>query len=177
MNKKINKTNVNDTKIKLSHQKRKTRNISISFSYNLFKSIKMNNFTNYFKDETDFLNYLKYINLVLMTKISNTTYDEIIKDRHNHKIEGAPLSTFKKIIEKQYSNDFEFIQNIIDTDIYQLGYENDYGRINGYFIERDIFHIILLDPHHLIFPSKNGQVHKNKDLNNYNFCMSEVLLK
>jgi len=85
------------------------------------------------------------------------------------------LNKIKKIISAAYLEDTgdahamqDFAdQKIKDSEIWEIGFENDKGRIFGCFTE-NIFKPMLLDPYHLIYKEEEkGVVRRHKDVKNY----------
>lgn len=160
--------------------------LDLSFPY-LYFFVEFNDYTNKFKSARSYISYIDYLNATMFKKISETKYSAFVaKDstfsRHVHTVNGKELNKIKKIISAAYlenTGDTHAMenfadQNIKDSEIWEIGFENDKGRIFGCFTE-NVFKPILLDPHHLIYKEEEkGVVRRHKDVKNYKFFPKKI---
>lgn len=160
------------------------KNIVLDFSFPyLFYFIRFNEFTNKFKSPKQYIEYFDYVHKVLLSTLNKTKCKSIFSNndenfkKHTHVIDSAKqIILINNIIKSLYiANglneglaDAWIEQNIGDTTLWQVGLENGFGRIIGYF-QDNIFKIILFDPHHLIYKEEKGKVRKHKDVSTYSF--------
>lgn len=150
-------------------------------------STKHGDFTNLLKDDAQFYQYhgllFGKILPVLKKQKFKSGGDYIFKLKnnyimpHSHSIEEAEkLSLIYEILKKalikskNYSVEdaSEYIeQNISSEKLYQIGLESI--RIIGYF-DMNIFVVLLMDYHHLIYPSKYDN---QPDYKHYSVCPFE----
>ena len=134
--------------------------IMFRFSDFYLNSIQLKNFTNYFKSINE--SHKNFLNLFELLKFYNQiNSNEISLNKHFHIIEGIEYSKCIEILKK-YNNTIK-----IDTlSLYSIGLKQGL-RVIGQKMGVNIFEILFLDPHHLIY---NSIKYNDKDYMNYNFC-------
>ena len=150
-----------------------------------FQSTTINSFTNFYKDKDSFLKFIKKLFEVDIPNLSKKTFNELKSSKkHYHKIENNKddkkrnmvINIIKKMLKSKNFNSRqieEFInQNILDTDIYQLGLDGGV-RVIG-IISGNIFEILFFDVHHLIYPSEK---HNDIDYESLKFSLESVGVK
>ena len=180
MYKKINANLVNEKIVSNSDKK-----IHFCFKYGFaLYSVSTKEFTNYYKDENSFIKFINGLLTNDIPELSVKTFDEIKKEkRHYHKIEEDKLAIVKKIIKEilkekelnwncsQISRFME--QNILDTNIFQIGTKNGVRLIG--ILTDDIFEILFFDIYHLIYPSQKHNM-ENYHVYKYSSIEKERLL-
>ena len=157
-----------------------TINIDFSFFPFCFRSIKTGKFTNKLKDANHFFKLFKRLFEIDIPALTQYSFNDIIKatNKHSHSIlvdtkEYSLIidivkELFKSYKEENYSEkNFKlFIENNINEyHIWQLGIS---GGIRLFGIRRsNIFSVLFIDYHHLIYPDKNNNQQNYKT---YNFC-------
>lgn len=140
--------------------------IHLCFKYGFaFECVKTKKFTNFFKDNNNFIEFINKLFNKDIPELSNKKFDDIKREnRHFHKIESAEkdlvLDIIKDIVKiknpsktPKQINDF-LAQTFFGTNFFQIGTTNGL-RIIGVLSANNIFEILFFDPHHLIYPSKN----------------------
>lgn len=146
------------------------------FCYRTFGN-KKNNFTNKLKDEKEFYSKFKTIQEDLLPHICGMTFEQVQNDRHSHPIyqtEKEKIALIKFVVANLVEawrpgiDVGEFIkQNIEGEMLWQLG--NKGVRIYG--IRREnIFEVLFIDYHHLIYPSIKFN---DRNYNTFNFGVIE----
>lgn len=150
--------------------------IEIDFRNFMFNSIQNGLFTNFAKDRIENEDIKQNFYYKFLPHIKNKTFSDLEKEsRHNHIIDRERnfknVSIINKIL-KTYSNNFE-IKDLSTSDdvLYQLAAPGGM-RVIG-FRNQNVFKILFLDPHHLIF--KNDTF--NKDYNCYKYDSSAHVYK
>lgn len=134
--------------------------IIFRFSNFCLNSIKLKNFTNYFKSINE--SHQNFLDLFELLKFYNQiNSNEIGLNKHFHIIKGNEYSRCIEILKK-YDN--TSINEPIS--LYSIGLKQGL-RVIGQKLEINIFEILFLDPHHLIY---NSIKYNDKDYMNYNFC-------
>lgn len=147
--------------------------IVIDFRNFMFKSIHTGIFTNFPKDELESFNIQKNFFHQFLPNTIGKTFEELGKESlHNHIIDSdknkVNVALIRQIL-KSYSQKFE-IEDISDEEsiLWQLSAPGGM-RVIG-FRNREVFRVLFLDPHHLIFKS---QVFNN-DYKNYTYNSENV---
>lgn len=144
------------------------KNIEIDFTYFCFKSVNLKFFTNFLKDEKEYFKVLNNFYKQTIPHLISKKFEELeqVKNSHCHYInEEKKVNKILTILENYRAIGFE-LPNFEDesTDFYQLA--GPMGiRMIGYKIG-NIFYLLFLDVHHLIYPSLK---HNNYDYNNYSY--------
>lgn len=164
-NRKLNKSIITNTKSSNNIKTPEPYNGSVHFRLDniSFESIKTNSgFTNYLKDIFEVHNYFVLLFDKFLKHMKNKKVGEIQhKGNHYHRIEGKNEKICREIVRK-IRNQKEVSE---DAEFYQFGIEG--LRIITQKID-NVYDILFLDPHHLIYPSDK---YNQKDRDNYNCCM------
>lgn len=154
-------------------------NINIQFYDFAFMPIVTSGFTNYLKDEQEWMQKYKKIFGEIIPEIQGKKFSEIQDYKyHFHKIdESEHIKLCSKIIRELYkkqnnlksinSKHEEFLkQKFFDTELYQIGInEIDCVRL-VFIINNNTLEVIFFDMHHLIY----GDIKYNdKDYQKYKF--------
>lgn len=161
------------------------KHVAIDFTFDyLFSLTSYNQFTNKFLNHIHFIEYIYKFHTKILSKLTKMTFNNVVASngderyRHIHTIGEDTFDLICRIIHSSILTDNNFDnayassfieQNIKDVEIWQIGFDNSLGRVYGYFKE-NIFTPILLDPHHLVCPDKNG--HKGR-FNDVKKCLFE----
>ena len=157
-------------------------NISIDFSLFpfCFRCVESGNFTNKLKDDKQFFKLFKRLFEIDMPALTQYSFENITKasNKHSHSI---PINTkeyllvidvikelFKSYKRDNYSDkDFELFleNNINDYHVWQLGISSGV-RLFG-IRKSNIFSVLFIDYHHLIYPDKN---YNQENYALYDFC-------
>ncbi|MBS9338397.1 hypothetical protein G6R29_01940 [Fructobacillus sp. M2-14] len=131
--------------------------------YNWLGSVKYKGFTNYYKDSKEF----SKIVVDAVHELIPTIYecaDQLFKGtpqktvlNHSHKIDDKTIGLVKKIAQKNFISS-EKIED--DMVWWQLGGRGSVRIIGVYVASDNAFYPLFIDPHHLIYPSKD---HNQKD--------------
>ena len=146
------------------------QNILFDLSSFKFCSIKVDNFTNFLKDEKHFSKEIDFLFHKAIPKISNCTFNEIFKNTNQynyHQIKENNLNLTEKIL-KQYN-----ITNYTRDSLVQFSCGIKGLRFIGEQAG-DNFKLYFIDFHHLIYPDVK---HNNKDYRNYEFCILNLRQK
>lgn len=140
-----------------------------------FRSCKTNDFTNYLSSDLEFHQYLKIMTTKVIPHLSQYTFNQLLSkvERHTHPIDEShrnkTINVIKKLIEIEKGIDFNFDRfyddNINDYSIWQLG--TSYGVRLICTQYKNIFNVLFIDYHHLIYPNIN---YNDRDFNIYRFC-------
>lgn len=154
--------------------------IDLSFPY-LFDCVEYNQFSNKFRLPKDYIDYIHYLNSVIFKSISECPCKEIfstsgIFKKHTHVLEPEQYEFVKNILIASFMENGlayelakrQVLQNIDGVTLFQIGFDNDKGRVVGYFKE-NVFRPVLLDPHHLIYKTDIGKIRKFNDIKTHNF--------
>lgn len=150
--------------------------IVFDFSGNdVFKSVRVKDFTNYLKDPEMFFIYFKEM-MKNVAHLSCYTSSTILKNDHCHVVNGDKVKIVKEVlVEKSgVKKDKTQVKNRIDdflndTEIFQFGAAQGV-RIVGY-ISGNIIKVLFIDFHHLIYENKkyhSGLLSKYDLCPNYN---------
>ncbi len=166
----------------MSDFKTDNNNIMINFSFFpfCFRTISVGEYTNKLRDNEQFFKYFSELFERDIPAISQYTFDNVYKATSGHSHSISPndkkyvivLSIIKEIY-KDFENcnnierDFELFleNNINDYHIWQLGISGGV-RIIGRR-RSNIFDVLFIDYHHLIYPDKNNN---QENYNKYTFC-------
>lgn len=168
-----NTTNVKN--IKTDNDKFMSDNIIMDFSFKgLFLSNSENNkFDNYLKNAEDFSLQFKKLhkNVILLSKHS---MNELLRNhKHCHSVKDEEEDKLKFIIKKYFDNlkiqDMQYIQEIDQADMYQLG-EQDSIRFYGTIID-NIFKVYLIDYFHTLYDDEKYNVRNKR---NYKYTVMEL---
>ena len=170
--------NFNQSAIKSEFQSNSNTNKNIHFCFKygfVFYCVKTKNFTNYFANESNFVEIINKLFSKDIPELSLSTFQDLkTQNRHYHKIEGNERKNVENIIkeilkEKEpnwtTSQISRFMEQILDTNIFQIGTPNGL-RIIG-TISSDIFEILFFDLYHLIYPNP-----KYNDQNYFSYSFS-----
>ncbi len=152
-------------------------NIIIDFSRFpfCFRCVSIDKFTNKLKDSNEFFNYFKEIFEKVIPAITKYNYNNVttMTNKHSHVIpnnskEYSIIIKILKAIHKEYFPNIDFelflVNNINDYSIWQLGITGGV-RIIG-IRKCNVFSVLFIDYHHLIYPDKN---YNQKNYLSYNF--------
>lgn len=157
-------------------------NISIDFSFFpfCFRGIRTGNFTNKLKNTNHFLNLFKRLFEIDIPAITQYSFENITKatNKHSHSVlvdtkEYSLIINIIKELFKSYKgnnyNEKDFnlflLNNINDYHIWQLGIS---GGIRLFGIRKlNVFSVLFIDYHHLVYPDKN---YNQENYKLYNFC-------
>lgn len=166
----------------MSKCKTDNNNIIINFSFFpfCFRTVSVGEYTNKLKDKEQFFNHFSKLFERDIPAISQHTFDNVYKETNGHSHSISPgdskykvvLSILKELY-KSFKNptdierDFELFleNNINDYHIWQLGISGGV-RIIGRR-RSNIFDVLFIDYHHLIYPNKN---YNQDNYNTYTFC-------
>lgn len=167
-------------KFKGLHPNNGESKIEIKFHQFSFTSIKIDGFSNFYKNSEEAHKKLSDIFGKIIPTIQGNRFSQIQNDSryHFHKIDDLGQNKlYKRIIreltKKEYPNmvpddrDDYVNQYFFDSEnIYQIGVQGvDCTRIVG-ILNDNIFEVIFFDIHHMIYPSKN---YNEKDLLKYKY--------
>lgn len=157
-----------------------SNNISIDFSLFpfCFRCVSLGNFTNKLKDGNQFFKLFKRLFEIDIPSLTQYSFNDIVRatNKHSHSIQinTKEYSIVINIIEKLYksyygqnmSNFNLFLENNINEYyMWQLGISSGIRLIG---IRRsNIFSVLFIDYHHLIYPDKN---YNQENYKLYNFC-------
>lgn len=159
-----------------------SNNINIDFSLFpfCFRCVKFENFTNKLKDANQFFKYFKRLFEVDIHALTQHSFDDITKatNKHSHSIQIDTkeyilvICIIKELYKSFKTNncndrDFQIFleNNINEYHVWQLGIS---GGIRLIGIRRsNIFSVLFIDYHHLIYPDKN---HNKENYELYDFC-------
>ena len=157
-------------------------NIIIDFSLFpfCFKCIKCGNFTNKLKDSSHFFSRFKRIFEIDVPSLTQYSFDNITKEtkKHSHSIQidtreyklvlNVIKELYKSYMGDNYSDrDFQLFidNNINEYHVWQLGISGGV-RLVG-IRKSNIFSVLFIDYHHLIYPDKN---YNQENYKLYDFC-------
>lgn len=163
--------------------------INIQFYNFAFTPISTSGFTNYLKDEQEWMQKYKNIFGEIIPDIQGKKFSEIQSNKkyHFHKIaDSEHIKLCSRIIRELYKkqNNLKSInarqeeylkQKFFDTELYQIGI-NEFDCVRLVFIiNNNTLEIIFFDMHHLIY----GDIKYNdKDYQNYKFSpILELVVK
>lgn len=160
------------------------KNIIIDFSRFpfCFRCVSVDDFTNKLKDCDEFFYYFKRLIETEIPALTQFTFDNVTKmTRHSHSIlyKSKEYDKVIKIVKKLYSefkndmltdHDFELFydNHINEYQMWQLGITSGIRLIGIRY--NNIFSVLFIDYHHLIYPDKNYN-QDNYEL--YSFCPIE----
>ena len=166
----------------MNNCKTDNNNIIINFAFFpfCFRTVSIGEYTNKLRDEHQFFHSFSKLFERDIPAISQYTFDNVYKETNGHSHTISPsdrkyaivLSILKEIY-KNFKNstnierDFELFleNNINDYHIWQLGISGGV-RIIGRR-RSNIFDVLFIDYHHLIYPDKN---YNQENYNMYSFC-------
>lgn len=127
---------------------------NVVFSLESFKCTSINNkiFNNKFSNIEEYAKWSLYF-ISYLSKYSTMKSIDIKtagKAGRCHTVKDNELKKLKGVLQKLGYNLNEQIE---EYDYYQISVGTSNGRVYGYFID-NIFYILLLDPHHLIYEDK-----------------------
>lgn len=135
--------------------------IIIDFSLFYFPGIKLKFFTNYFKDENSYNNFMFTFYCKILKHLKDKTYTEIEKEMHTHYIKEADKVAFINKILDEYKKEYPFLPEI------NIEMRQEFYQISGLSGSRiigtrygNIFHILFFDPYHLIYPDSKYNIDK-----------------
>lgn len=170
------KTNSPESQISIRVDEKIDEKIKIDFSYFLFPSVYLKFFTNFLKNKDDCFEKIKiFFHQALPYFFSKSFKDLENENRHCHSIDSIEkVSIINKILRKYSEKYPEFI---LPT---YTGFGNEFYQLPGprgiraIGVRRgNIFVILFLDFHHLIYSS---ECFNNQDYTNYNFEVHQMLL-
>lgn len=151
------------------------KGIIIDFSCPLsFYSCKEGDFTNYLKNPQEFIKHRRMLFGEMLEYFSKNNFDDLKRNSssHTHIINDKEnLSKIEKILKKLINikwpdnNSGEIVKQYMESCIWQLGYKEGFRLIGTR--NNNIFNLLFIDYHHLIFPSKK---YNTKDLSKYKYC-------
>ena len=175
---------INNSSVDNSYKEKNTV-IDLSFPY-LFDCVEYNQFSNKFRLPKDYIDYIHYLNSVIFKNISEHPCKEVfshcdIFQKHTHILKNEQHEFVKNILIASFmehgliyeSARRQISQNIDDVMLFQIGFDNDKGRVVGYFKE-NVFRPVLLDPHHLIYKTDIGKIRKFNDIKTHNFQPKDI---
>lgn len=162
------------------YQQQTESDITVQFYDFAFTPIKTSGFTNYLKDEQEWMQKYKRIFGEIIPEIQGKNFSEIQSNRkyHFHQItENEHIKLCSKIICELYkkqkhlksinSREKEYLtQKFLDAELYQIGInEIDCVRL-VFIINNNTLEVIFFDMHHLIY---NSIKYNDRDYQKYNF--------
>lgn len=166
----------------MDKNKTDTNNIIINFSFFpfCFRTVSLKEYTNKLENPKQFFDYFSKLFEVTIPALSNSTFDNVYIEtkRHSHTISPKDQKEYnlvKTILKEIYKNhkkpenlekDFELFleNNIYDYHIWQLGLSGGIRLIGRR--RSNIFDVLFIDYHHLIYPDKN---HNQDNYKMYDF--------
>lgn len=141
-----------------------------------FYSCKVDKYTNYLCSHDEFIKFRKKLFGEALDYFKSKKFSELVRDRgsHTHVIrEKKQLDLIEKIlkslIKNAYTNlDEKSVNGMVDNymqEIWQLGYKQGLRLIG--VRTQNVFTVLFIDHHHLIYPSQN---YNDKDFFKYNYC-------
>ena len=177
--------------IKTKERSPSCKKIILDFNDFLFTPIKTIFFTNYYANEVEKTKAYKIFFHSFIPHITEKTFEELKNEGHNHEIkDNTKILLIKNILKEYFKTDyfrkFEFEQ--FEDDIFQLSSSGGM-RVIG-LRSGNIFKILFLDPHHLIYENPtfgttwkyNNFFYKVNDENlikiiKYDDCISEKCIE
>lgn len=143
----------NESQVKIPVSDIKENRILFSYKHFICDCAKGKDFTNCFKD---LLSYAKWITLCIkkLSEISTMTLAEVNSSGSSlrfHSVEGKNLIKLKEILLSLGVKIDDIFSQAESSNYYQLSLGTANGRIFGYLIG-NVFFVLLMDPHHLIYP-------------------------
>jgi hypothetical protein len=131
-------------------------------------SNKSNNFTNFYKDEKDFIKNFKVFQKGILF-YSKLTPGEVDNKENNEEFSShcKIVSNYdfnekiKQIVGYQNNNIDAWEQIIADKKVWELAFSKEF-RIFGIF-EQNIFTILIIDPFHLVCNNREEDIKKKKN--------------
>lgn len=144
------------------------------FSYeNLWASTKEGFFTNFLKNEKEFITMHRQI-FQIICRASRIKSDALFLEDHCSIVKDDKRDLIKKILENKEKKfnpegnnkkNKETVEQLLTDRIVKIGFVGGiriFGAIDG-----DLIRILLIDYHHLIYPNVK---YNTLDYNKYNFC-------
>lgn len=161
----FNVTNVDSRSAKLVPTSSIPTNAYVSFSFKnlMCQCIQNRDFNNKFSNQDECMKYYMYL-IQKLNSFSAMTVDQLKSSGDStrcHPVEGENLSLLKSILKLMgMSNDF--LKQI--EVFHEMTITTSNGRFFGHFLN-NVFYILLLDPHHLLY----------KNLSFY--CKNDIICK
>ncbi|MDO5714202.1 MAG: hypothetical protein Q4Q07_07210 [Tissierellia bacterium] len=170
------------TQVSTQNPGKSSESFTIDLSFQgLYYSIAEDNFFNYLKNESNFIENFKKLRKLIVDLRNKNFLRELINDpgmRHCHIIDPQKEELVKKCIKKSLNKYYEEIscthdletiisQTIGNEKLYQLGYEGTLRIIGTYNEVRGIFKVFLIDYHHRV---NYDQRRNNIDPRHYKYC-------
>lgn len=132
---------------------RNEENVSFSFKYLKPKSICCKEFNNKFFSIATCIEFISTF-LEKLSHFSSFKVNELKNARNEdstrcHPVKGKPLKLLEDILVNYLEFSPKFL-NQIESEFYELTIEKSKGRFFG-FIIGNVYYIVLLDPHHLLY--------------------------